>query len=216
MLSFFLGFSMALFGSLHCIGMCSPMLFLIKAKFYSRESVFSYHLGRSTSYLILGIFAGATGIISNNFFKQSHISLFLGIVLIISSCFSVKLNEYLTNIFHKIIPQKNGSFASYWFGIANGLLPCGLVYAALAASFVQKDFFASVLFMVGFSFATYLALNLGNVILKKFPLKLSKKYIVILVGLILILKGLELGIPYLSPSFSVQDSMNNLPLKFCK
>ena len=90
-------------------------------------------------------------------------------------------------------------------GIINGFLPCGLVYIALAASMAAGDIGQSVLYMIVFGIGTFpvmLGISLlGNYIkpvLRRRIYKLVPLFVVIL-GLLLILRGLNIGIPYISP-----------------
>ena len=101
---------------------------------------------------------------------------------------------------------KDGNVFSYLFlGMLNGLLPCGLVYVALAASLSTADTFSAATLMLGFGLGTWPLMSivaLGSGWFAKTG-KLKLNYIVpaltILVGVILIARGLALDIPYLSP-----------------
>jgi sulfite exporter TauE/SafE len=110
---------------------------------------------------------------------------------------------------------KNGSESKTYtyffaFGFVNGLLPCGLVYAALAAAMVTATPIQGMLFMVFFGLGTMPALtsiiilkSKNNFAWRKYITK-SSYYISIFVGVLLILRGLNLGIPYVSPGLNAE------------
>ncbi|MBK7867463.1 MAG: sulfite exporter TauE/SafE family protein [Ignavibacteriales bacterium] len=92
-------------------------------------------------------------------------------------------------------------------GLVNGFLPCGLVYAGLAGAVATGDplqgFFYMFLFGVGtmpalfiFSFAPALRKYLPKLNTRKLIPALS-----LVLGIIFILRGLNLGIPFVSPKF---------------
>jgi sulfite exporter TauE/SafE len=96
----------------------------------------------------------------------------------------------------------------YAAGIMNGLLPCGLVYMALAAALVSGSASNSMLFMVFFGVGTIPALllivNAGQLMKPSFRNKLKKMVPVIslMIGVLLVLRGLNLNIPFISPYLS--------------
>jgi sulfite exporter TauE/SafE len=104
------------------------------------------------------------------------------------------------------VMQFPSPFQTLSIGFLNGLLPCGLVYVALAASATAGSFLGSILYMVAFGAGTFpmmLAAALGGTRLQ-FILRARGQHLiplaVALVGALLVLRGLALGIPYLSPS----------------
>ncbi|MGV9012335.1 MAG: sulfite exporter TauE/SafE family protein [Flavobacteriales bacterium] len=98
----------------------------------------------------------------------------------------------------------------------NGLLPCGLVYIALAAALMQDGPLASAAFMVAFGLGTWpalIAVRLGGSMIpngKRALFRRFQPYLVAAMGLLFVLRGSGLGIPYVSPvlydvSTGVQD-----------
>jgi sulfite exporter TauE/SafE len=91
-------------------------------------------------------------------------------------------------------------------GALNGLLPCGLVYVALAGAVARGTLADAVLYMAFFGLGTMptmLAIGLsGKICPPAWRLKLRGAIPagVCLVAGLLILRGMGLGIPYLSPS----------------
>jgi uncharacterized protein len=98
--------------------------------------------------------------------------------------------------------------ALYLLGVLNGFLPCGLVYVACAGALALGSVLSGVTYMLAFGLGTVpLMLGIGlagrNVQMairfrfqKLIPLCLA------LVGTLLVLRGLSLGIPYLSPNLA--------------
>jgi sulfite exporter TauE/SafE len=90
-------------------------------------------------------------------------------------------------------------------GMANGLLPCGMVYLAIAGALSATEFTNSVLFMSFFGFGTIPAMFiLGFVgmkvnVLTRQNIRKLMPYVAVSMAVILILRGLNLGIPFISP-----------------
>lgn len=90
-------------------------------------------------------------------------------------------------------------------GTANGLLPCGMVYVAIAGALTFTNVLHSTLFMVGFGagtlpammaisyFGQFIKLSVRNQFRKALPVFAT------IIGILLILRGLNLGIPFISP-----------------
>ncbi len=98
------------------------------------------------------------------------------------------------------------SFQSLFFiGMLNGLLPCGLVYMAIAGAIGTGGVAEGSLYMILFGLGTIpmllsisLAGNIMSIAVRKRINKLIP-VLVVIVGVLFILRGLSLGIPYLSP-----------------
>ena len=98
------------------------------------------------------------------------------------------------------------SFSSLFFiGLLNGLLPCGLVYMAIAGAIGTGEVVLGSLYMIMFGLGTIpmllsiaIAGNLLNAALRQ---KINRliPVLVVVVGIFFVLRGLSLGIPYLSP-----------------
>ena len=93
----------------------------------------------------------------------------------------------------------------FLIGLGNGLLPCGLVYLAIAGAIGAGSVSLGIAFMVCFGLGTLPMMLLiswiGNVFTLAIRNKMNKliPYIIVIIGIIFILRGLTLGIPYLSP-----------------
>jgi sulfite exporter TauE/SafE len=97
--------------------------------------------------------------------------------------------------------------AAVLLGGLNGLLPCGLVYIACAAAAAAGGVGGGAATMLAFGLGTapmMLSVGLaGRVIRWSHPLGLRRVVLVCaaVAGVLLIVRGLSLGIPYLSPRF---------------
>lgn len=215
-------FFFGLISSLHCIGMCGPIAMMLPVDRNNPSKkvtqIMTYHLGRLTAYGIIGFIFGMVG---KGFFMagiQQKLSIVLGIIMIIAIVipekefakynFSKPIFRIITAIKTKLGSQfKNKSYQSFFtIGLLNGFLPCGMVYVALFGAIAMQSASFGVLYMVLFGLGTipllssviyihsFLALSVRNKIQKVIP------YVGILIGLLFILRGLGLGIPYVSPS----------------
>lgn len=211
-------------GSFHCIGMCGPIALTLPVQhlegFKKFTGIIIYNFGRVLTYAILGSFFGVIGMSFNLFGWQQILSIILGSLLVlffITSFFQKRLfnnqfiqkhwNKYiirwLTPLFHK---KNMGNL--FLIGLLNGLLPCGLVYMAVAGALATGNILYSSLFMASFGLGTlpamvtmsfagsFVSLSLRN------KMKRSVPYIVGFMGILLILRGMNLNIPYVSPTMS--------------
>jgi len=208
--------------SFHCIGMCGPIAFSLgidatnKFKFHTQN--ITYQFGRITTYTFMGLMFGIIGRGLNILVYQKYISITAGILLILMVLLPGKtseignqmkfLNRFMIKlkIFLSKYIQRKDYFSRYTTGILNGLLPCGPVYVALTASIAAGNILNSALFMTFYGIGTlpfmFAAVVAGNLMSIKLRNKLNKiyPYMIILMGIIFIFRGLELGIPFLSPS----------------
>lgn len=163
--AFLLGFT----GSLHCIGMCGPLAVQVQAA--NRNSLLFnrilYNVGRVITYSLLGLLAGTFGHIMEVSGWQGWFSILLG-VLIFGVLFFDWIEKWIVpRTFSAISALKRGiskfmqsrsASSSILMGILNGVLPCGLVYAAVVLSLVQTGWVDSVLVMTVFGLGTIPAL----------------------------------------------------------
>ena len=216
----YLAFFTGLVGSIHCVGMCGPLALTIPMSnrngYRSITGILLYNFGRITTYGILGLvfsLAGSSLFIGSS---QQRLSLVLGIGIIIwalinyfsnanlGSAISLKWFAAVKKPFREILHRKDLPAAGV-LGILNGLLPCGLVYLALAQAIAVADPFKGVGIMMVFGLGTVpamLAFPIFHAALpftwRKFLVK-ALPFLAILVGLQLIVRGLDLGWAMLSP-----------------
>lgn len=219
-------FLIGLFGSFHCIGMCGPIAIALPIP-NSKNLPFVagrllYNLGRVATYSFLGAIFGLLGsrfVISG--FQQS-VSITLGIAIVITVLIPIKYKAKVSQ--HKIVQKitlplksgisdlfKRGTFsAMFLIGILNGFLPCGLVYVALAGAIASGDAISGTAIMFLFGLGTIPAMFAATIFGKFINLNIRRKInkaipvFAIVLGLIFILRGMGLGIPYLSPKISAQ------------
>jgi sulfite exporter TauE/SafE len=212
---------LGLMGSVHCAGMCGPIAIALPLHGNTvGQKIFGgslYNLGRTITYGIMGAIFGFLGQGLQMLGFQQKVSVIMGALMIISVLFPALFkNQYSM---HKSwfsavgkLKKKIGamfsirSFQSLFFiGMLNGLLPCGLVYMAIAGAIGMGGVAEGSLYMILFGLGTIpmlLAISLaGNVLSHSVRNKINKliPVLVIVVGLLFILRGLSLGIPYLSP-----------------
>ena len=212
--------SLGFLGSFHCVGMCGPIALAIPIKnisFGSRlwGSVI-YNLGRVVTYFIMGLLFGLIGQTFAIAGFQNMLSVILGVLILLvlllpgliprakhPKFISSFLATLKTNIRRQFGIHSNSSL--FLIGLLNGLLPCGLVYMGIAGSVATGDVLKGSLFMATFGLGTLPAMILVSLSQNLISLKLRsqiRKAFPVFIGtmaLLLILRGLNLGIPYLSP-----------------
>ncbi len=214
------GFLFGLLGSFHCIGMCGPIAFVLPidraSRFKSILQTSLYHLGRIFSYGLIGALFGFLGKGFYFFGLQQQLSIFVGLTMILSvitpKLFSklsitrpiIKFTNQIKNQLGNSLKKKESS-TFFTIGFLNGLLPCGLVYMAMIASLTSSSILEGVLYMVLFGLGTVplmsavvLLGNITNYVNRQRIQKLIPVALVIM-GLFFVLRGLGLGIPYISP-----------------
>ncbi len=212
---------LGLMGSFHCVGMCGPIalaLPLNNTNWFTRIlGSFLYNVGRAITYALMGAVFGILGEGFQLGGFQRWISIAMGTLMIMAVVFpaifksSGKLDKYLYGYnvrlkkhFGVLFNQRSYS-SLLIIGLLNGLLPCGLVYMALAGAIATGGVASGALFMLIFGLGTLpmlLLLSLaGNVITGSVKSLINKiiPYVIIIIGILFILRGMNLGIPYVSP-----------------
>lgn len=215
-------FIFGLISSFHCIGMCGPIAMMLPVDRTNQAKkvtqIITYHLGRLTAYGTIGFIFGLVG---KGFFMaglQQKLSIFIGLTMIIIVLtpdklfaqynFSKPVFKIISKIKTALGSQfKNKSYRSlFTIGLLNGFLPCGMVYVALFGAIAMQSESLGVLYMILFGLGTvpmmssvvyinsFLTVPIRNSIQKTIP------YVAVVIGVLFILRGLGLGIPYISPS----------------
>jgi sulfite exporter TauE/SafE len=212
---------LGLMGSFHCAGMCGPIAIALPLHGNSISGkIFGgtlYNLGRTLTYGIMGAIFGLLGQGVAMMGFQQKVSVIMGSLMIISVLFPALFkNQYsMEKSWFSLVGKLKASigkmfsvrtFQSLFFiGMLNGLLPCGLVYMAIAGAIGTGAVLSGSLYMIMFGLGTLpmlLGITLaGNLMGLAFRKRINKviPVLVILVGIFFILRGLSLGIPYLSP-----------------
>ena len=222
-LAFFMGF----FGSLHCVAMCGPLMLAVPSAGGSKwRAVFNrvlYQVGRVITYGLLGFLIGLIGHAGSIKGWQQAITIGTGIVLIGMGLFNL-LGAYIPALTRKQqqcmapIVRLMGRWlhrpgGSLMVGMLNGLLPCGMVYMALAAALNADSLLNSAGFMVAFGMGTWplmIGLSLIGTSLKgvfRFKLAGWLPVLFLIMGCWFLLRGANLNIPYLSPLIYPEGAM---------
>jgi sulfite exporter TauE/SafE len=215
-------FILGLLGSFHCIGMCGPIAFALPLDRSSKSKMlfqtFLYHLGRLLTYSLIGVLFGLIG--RGLFLSgiQQRLSILMGIIMIASVTIPVKVfNRFqVTKPLYKVVGtvkqqlglylNKKSNKSIFLIGFFNGFLPCGLVYMALIGAIASSNIMLGASYMFLFGIGTIpmmtLAVYAGNILKLSLRNKIQKAIpvFVVIIGLLFILRGLGLGIPYISPS----------------
>jgi uncharacterized protein len=225
-------FVMGLAGSMHCILMCGPLAAGLHAASGTRQGLLIRNLlyqgGRISSYLFIGLLFGAAGKLVSILFYQQILSIVSGALLLLWAFMYIFQgvsgrgsalriwSHAASGLFSKLRKQK--TIASIFsLGIINGFLPCGMVYLAATASLNQGSISYSLSYMLLFGLGTLPAMT-GIIMTRnllpvkwKFSLrKLSPVFLAIL-GLLFLLRGMNLDIPYISPHFT-KTVNGNIPI----
>lgn len=214
-------FILGLLGSIHCVGMCGPIAFIIPVDdSNSLKRTFQisiYHLGRILTYGIIGLIFGLLGKGFFLFGIQQQLSIAIGIIMILLIVIPNKyFNQHLLTIpITKAISKIKNALGKelkkktpdtfFTIGFLNGFLPCGLVYMAVFGAIASGTALQGSLYMILFGLGTVplmtIAIYLGNFLKGKVRQYINKSIpvIIVMIGVLFILRGLGLGIPYLSP-----------------
>lgn len=211
---------MGLFGSLHCVAMCGPLVLAFTADNRRRSwwvlgNTILYQLGRVTMYGLLGLAIGALGHVLDIKDWQQGITLLTGGILVSMGVFSLfgRHSRRFVRLQQRFVTPLT-RWVGYWLyrpgghlvvGMLNGLLPCGMVYMALAAALSADSMQGSGLFMLSFGIGTWPAMAAFALIGSfaktriKFNFAVWLPIISIAMGSWFLLRGANLDIPYLSP-----------------
>ena len=223
---------MGFIGSLHCIGMCGPIAMMLPAETSKRWKFVIgrvlYNSGRILTYAIFGLLVGFIGESTTYFVSQKTLSIFLGALILIGVFLpktwknKLSLNNYVfgyTNLVKGSLSKlfkKHSLTTQFSFGVLNGFLPCGLVYAALSGAFLTEALTDGMIFMVLFGVGTLpmmLGVSLGATWLRKtFGAKLPKLIPITysFIGFWLIFRGLIISFPHI---INHNIDLSNIP--FC-
>lgn len=211
-------------GSLHCVGMCGPIALALPVYHlpFTRRifSVLTYHAGRIMTYAALGLVFSLLGAGIALAGYQQVLSVVLGLLLVLLALISMgvagrrpaigigfNLKKHLGRALgRKTIP------AFFLTGLLNGLLPCGMIYVALAGATVSPTVEQGILFMVLFGLGTLPAM-VGVAVISTISvgwrrgLRKASPVLTIIMGVLLVARGLGLGIPFISPDINRANQM---------
>ncbi|TJY36188.1 sulfite exporter TauE/SafE family protein [Pontimicrobium aquaticum] len=223
--------ALGLLGSFHCVGMCGPIAFMLPVdrtnslKKVTQISI--YHFGRLLSYSIIGLIFGLVGKGLYIFGLQQQLSIIIGALMILVVLIPYQtFNKYnFSKPIFKLITkvksalgkelQKKTPDTFLTIGFLNGFLPCGLVYMAVFAAIASGNALQGSLYMLFFGlgtiplmttaiyFSQFLKGNIRQRIQQTIPV------FIVIIGVLFILRGLGLGIPYISPA-PIHDMINTV------
>jgi uncharacterized protein len=215
-------FVLGLLGSFHCVGMCGPIAFMLpvdRTNSYKKTGQIAiYHFGRLLSYSIIGLIFGLVGKGLYIFGLQQQLSIAIGVLMIVVVLIPYKtFNKYnFSKPLFKLISKVKSALGKalkkktpdtfLTIGFLNGFLPCGLVYMAIFAAIASGNTIEGSLYMLFFGLGTIPLMTTAiyfSSILKGNMRQHIQKIIpvfVVLIGVLFILRGLGLGIPYISPA----------------
>lgn len=203
---------LGLAGSLHCVAMCGPLVALSQ-RGRSPWRLVPYHAGRLFVYAVLGLLAGSLGASLADAGFGRGVAIIAGLALLVQA-FSAS-----SWVARGPLGQTLGAFVSSGVGAAgrwlrrhdiqapfalgalNGLLPCGLLYAALTASMGLGDRQAAAGFMIAFGLGTTPLLAFVGVAFDRLasgvPIRVRRAAPIVIaaVGLLLLWRGLGVGTP---------------------
>lgn len=216
------GLGIGLLGSFHCVGMCGPIALSLpiygKSSIEKLSLIILYNLGRASAYASMG---ALFGLIGNQFFLfgyQRIFSLSIGILMLLILFFGRFLKSHVSMIdrlyqhvqarLSKLLQSAHNVFSYLLIGWANGFLPCGLVYIAIGSALATGSALSGAALMFMFGMGTF-PLMMGLMIFGRFvsvalrnQLRKVVPVFIFLTAVLIILRGLNLGIPYLSPQLN--------------
>jgi uncharacterized protein len=220
----FAALTIGLAGSLHCVGMCGPLALALPRGAGGSRRVLGgrllYNAGRTVTYAALGVLFGLAGKTLLLAGLQRGLTILAGVAILagIVLRYIPGLWRFASVASGRLMTALHGTLASllrtgsgqslFLVGLLNGLLPCGLVYAALAGAAATGSAAGGAAFMALFGLGTtpmMLAISLAGprlhaVFRGRFqpviPVALG------VLGVLFILRGLSLGIPYVSPKLT--------------
>jgi sulfite exporter TauE/SafE len=209
-------FIIGLLGSLHCVGMCGPIAMALPLTAKEKSKVifqsFLYNLGRMTTYATMGLILGLMGWGIALAGYQKAFSIGLGALLIITAIFSISIEQKLfsNSVFRrgfnwvktklsKALSIK-GNASAFKIGLLNGILPCGLVYIALAGAVASGTAIKGAIYMAAFGLGT-LPMMLGVMVVSNFNKKVFfrfRRWIpvgLVVFGMFLVYRGIVIDMP---------------------
>ncbi len=187
-----------IFGNLHCIGMCGPLVMMIG---HHRFRYF-YFIGRLLSFTLAGLIAGGLGSVLGVIVKEYNIPavtsfLFGGIICLIGGSYllqwSLPGGRWVAKVLEpmnkrlSVLMLKDHPWATFVFGFMTIFLPCGQTIIVYSACALYGDALAGVL--NGFVFALLTSPSLLIAMQAHTLFRRAKKHYNTLIGLSAIVVG---------------------------
>ena len=205
---------LSLLGSVHCMGMCGGFALIAKGPvkgFFSIPLV-SYFAGKTASYSALGFLFGVFGqSLHSSPLGSKLLAMVVGLVMIwigleMAGVRRVRPREGGSKSSNRFSPswliaklQQMAAGRGMWsraaLGVLNGLLPCGLLYAAFAGAAQTGSGVDGALFMMVFGLGTLPSLffmaNVSELLSIKSRSILSQAsgWLIVIFGILTMLRG---------------------------
>ena len=229
--AFLAGFGIGILGSLHCVGMCGPLALSLpvvqgRGMRFAGIKILLYNIGRVMSYTAIGLGMGIIGFSFALYNLQRWLSIGSGLIILGIAVMQFRqvrhivllegLYEGVSRKISGLLSGKESPGKYLSLGIANGFLPCGLVYVALVTALSTGRYFSSAAVMMGFGVGTVplmwalmflgrrLPAGVGRIFQRSVP------YVLLVLGLLLIMRGMNLGIPFISPEINEFDTAKGI------
>lgn len=216
------GLVLGLLGSVHCVGMCGPLVTAVVGK-SGVKALTAYHLGRILVYSVLGLSFGVLGISLQFFQFQQLGSILFGFIIIMIYLvpgWKVRLEgwyyrtRFYQHIKRNLLKRYQGSNKWFAAGLLNGFLPCGMVYVAAAGAVLSGGFWNSLAFMILFGLGTLPAL-LGFSIITSIP-KIKSRLSTLLTPVAVISGMVLIGRGFLVQSPEINQLMQAYMMNFIR
>lgn len=225
-------FILGLASSFHCIGMCGPIAMALplnrRTKGTQLIGLFANNLGRITTYTIIGFVLGTIGFSLHLYQLFQGLSIVVGVFMILVAWRKQLLQKiefqagflqkWIVGIMGKLLASNN-PFKLFLLGSLNGLLPCGMIFIAISSALLAQDSIGSAAVMASFGLGTLPGMLLVGFFAQQisgpFRANMSKAfpYIMTVVGVLVILRGANLGIPYISPKIEQTNATRSVKAK---
>lgn len=221
-------FLTGLLGSLHCIGMCGPLALGLPGSQQGGLTLvvnrLLYNLGRILTYSLLGASVALIGVGAAMFRVQQWLALVLGGLMLLWALAELlgKGHRIRLPFYDRLTARIRIAFGKWYgrgdaaslfvIGLLNGLLPCGLVYLGLFYAALSDSLWEGAAAMALFGLGTLPLMLLLSLMGKwvtprlRSLLNRSIPYAIFFFGVLFVLRGLDLGIPYVSPQFQLAES----------
>ena len=161
-------------GSFHCVAMCGPIALALSGGKENTRKVLTgrliYNSGRILTYMVIGTIAGLLGHTLMLAGIQKSLSVIIGLLMIISVIviyympgkttslkFTNEINRFIKSVFSNVLQKRNAA-SLFVAGLANGILPCGFVYLAMAGAATTQSPLHGAFYMFLFGAGTFPAM----------------------------------------------------------
>lgn len=224
-MSYSLAFFTGLLGSLHCLGMCGPLALALPVGGLSPRRVawarLAYSAGRIGTYAALGTVVGWLGerVALGGLARSVSIVAAGALLLTQLPARWVPFRPFhaaSAALRRRLMPLlKRRSFVGMaGLGVVNGLLPCGLLYVGLANAAATATAPGGAACMALFGLGTLPAFAAAWALPPVLGASARRRVqrlmpaVPFLIAALLLLRGLNLGIPYLSPVAPAPTAQN--------